>query len=97
MQKSTWIIIAVVGVIVAGAIYGLINISLIESDDQDSQLEETLYDLGKITQQSKIIDINGDGRLDIVVLAEEKNIGYVKFLYQNSDGTFSLSDDEYSI
>ena len=66
------------------------------------KFKETTYSLGLPSELGKIIDVNNDGLLDVIVLGERREKGkdpegIVKIFYQTNDGRLSLASQEYSI
>ena len=68
---------------------------LLQARGQSISFKETIYKVGKSPEQSKVTDLNNDGLLDVVVLTERKDTGYVKILYQDAFGILQLSPTEY--
>lgn len=66
------------------------------------KFKETTYSLTMPSELGKIIDVNNDGLLDVIVLGEigggTKNAeGFVNIFYQNQEGQLILSENTYSI
>jgi RHS repeat-associated protein len=57
---------------------------------------ETITSLPEIEESiSKIADLNGDGRDDIVIITIDEEDPYARFYITNPDGTFSNVDNKY--
>ena len=67
-----------------------------------ANFKEKVYSLSMPSELGKIIDVNNDGLLDVIVLGERRDNpkrpeGFVNIFYQNNEGRLILSGNVYSI